>query len=86
MCRLSGNVSNLTFIDFPFSPGNLLEDLDRRFDAEKEALLRRMREGNDRDAQEKERQKELTRLRLEARKAGREANFDSAALMLGMLS
>lgn len=33
---------------------------------------------------ERERQAEITRLRLEARKAGREANFNGAALALGL--
>lgn len=33
---------------------------------------------------ERERQAELARLRMEARKADREANFDGAALVLGL--
>ena len=38
----------------------------------------------DRENGERERQAEITRLRLEARKAGREANFNGAALVLGL--
>lgn len=38
----------------------------------------------DRENGERERQAELTRLRLETRKAGREANFNGAALVLGL--
>ena len=41
-------------------------------------------EEQDRQARERERQAELARLRMEARKAGREANFDGAALVLGL--
>ena len=37
-----------------------------------------------RQTRERERQAELARLRMEARKAGREANFDGAALVLGL--
>lgn len=66
------------------SSGNILRDLDKRFEDERDALLRKLREENDRKNRERERQAELARLRLEARKAGREANFDSAALVLGL--
>ena len=41
-------------------------------------------EEQDRQTRERERQAELARLRMEARKAGREANFDGAALVLGL--
>lgn len=64
--------------------GNLLKDLEERFEDERDALMKRLNEEDDRDSKERERQAELTRLRLEARKAGHEANFDSAALMLGL--
>ena len=43
-----------------------------------------LQEEQDRQARERERQAELARLRLEARKAEREANFDGAALVLGL--
>ena len=66
------------------SSGNILKDLDKRFEDERDALLKKLREGDDRQNHERDRQAELMRLRLEARKVGREANFDSAALVLGL--
>eukprot|EP00111_Clytia_hemisphaerica_P002852 TCONS_00008039-protein len=66
------------------SSGNLLKDLDNRFENERDALLRKLREEQDRQARERERQAELARLRMEARKAERESNFDGAALVLGL--
>ena len=66
------------------STGNILQDLQNRFEQEKDALLRRLQEEQDRLAAEKRRQAELARLRREKRKAEREANFDEAALVLGL--
>lgn len=66
------------------STGNILQDLQNRYDEEKDALLRRLQEEQDRMAAEKRRQAELARLRREKRQAEREANFDEAALVLGL--
>ena len=66
------------------STGNILQDLQNRYDEEKDALLRRLQEEQDRMAAEKRRQAELVRLRREKRQAEREANFDEAALVLGL--
>lgn len=66
------------------SSGNILQDLQNRFEEEKDALLRRLQEEQDRLAGEKRRQAELARLRREKRQAEREANFDEAALVLGL--
>ena len=48
------------------------------------SLLLFCQDEQDRNVRERERQSELTRLRLEARRLGRESNFDSATLMLGL--
>ncbi|PFX16028.1 hypothetical protein AWC38_SpisGene19720 [Stylophora pistillata] len=66
------------------STGNILKDLQNRFDEEKDALLRRLQEEHDRLAAEKRRQAELARLRREKRQAERESRFDEAALVLGL--
>ncbi|EDO46860.1 predicted protein, partial [Nematostella vectensis] len=66
------------------SSGNILKDLQNRFDDEKDALLRRLREEQDRLLAEKRRQAELSRLRREKRLAEREGRFDDAALLLGL--
>ncbi|XP_032219683.2 trichohyalin [Nematostella vectensis] len=66
------------------SSGNILKDLQNRFDDEKDALLRRLREEQDRLLAEKRRQAELARLRREKRLAEREGRFDDAALLLGL--
>jgi len=66
------------------STGNILRDLQLRYEQEKEALLRRLQDGEGKFEDERERQAELMRLRLEKRKAEREGNFESAALVLGL--
>ena len=51
---------------------------------ERDALLASMRDANDRLMSEKERQRELARLRRDQRKARREHKFDAAALAMGL--
>ncbi|XP_038068700.1 trichohyalin-like isoform X2 [Patiria miniata] len=65
-------------------PRNILDDLDNRLDAERDALLAGMRDANDRLRSERERQLELARLRREQRKARHEQKFDAAALAMGL--
>ncbi|XP_071784125.1 uncharacterized protein [Asterias amurensis] len=65
-------------------PKNILDQLDNRLDAERDALLASMRDANDRLMSEKERQRELARLRRDQRKARREHKFDAAALAMGL--
>ncbi|XP_022097553.1 trichohyalin-like isoform X2 [Acanthaster planci] len=66
------------------TPKNILEDLDNRLDAERDALLAGLRDANDCLRSEKERQLELVRLRREQRKARKEEKFDAAALAMGL--
>ncbi|RMX39987.1 hypothetical protein pdam_00022972 [Pocillopora damicornis] len=66
------------------STGNILKDLQNRFDEEKDALLRGLQEEQDRKAAEKRRQAELVRLKREKRQAEQESRFDEAALVLGL--
>ena len=51
---------------------------------ERDELLRRLREGDDKLAKERARQAELARLKREQRKARQEEKFDAAAIVLGM--
>ncbi|XP_047146715.1 trichohyalin isoform X1 [Hydra vulgaris] len=66
------------------STGNVLKDLDKRFDDEKDALLQRLRDQHDMNEKERERHSQLLRLKLEARRAAKENNLDGAALVLGL--
>ncbi|EDV29717.1 uncharacterized protein TRIADDRAFT_52404 [Trichoplax adhaerens] len=63
---------------------NLLDDLEARFNAEKEALLAMLHGAEGQAMSERERQAELLRLRLETRKGQMEDRFDTAAMMLGL--
>ncbi|XP_077983007.1 uncharacterized protein LOC144437842 isoform X2 [Glandiceps talaboti] len=63
-------------------PKNILEELDRRYDEEKEALLASLRGQDERLMNERLRQAELMRLKREQRNARQEDNFDTAAMLL----
>ncbi|XP_070559138.1 trichohyalin-like isoform X2 [Ptychodera flava] len=63
---------------------NPLVDLERRYEDERDALMARLRDTEEAILSEKERQQELARLKRERRKAQREDNFESAALVLGL--
>ncbi|XP_071961658.1 uncharacterized protein [Antedon mediterranea] len=65
-------------------PRNILEELDNRLDDEREALLKRMREGDERLANERMRQVELAKLKRQQRMARREDQFEAAALVMGL--
>ncbi|XP_033123436.1 trichohyalin-like isoform X2 [Anneissia japonica] len=65
-------------------PKNILEELDNRLDDEREALLKRMREGDERWKNEKMRQAELAKLKRQQRMARREDQFEAAALVMGL--
>ena len=66
------------------SSGNILKDLQYRYDNELEAILALLQRQRDRELSERERQELLLRLRLERRRAEREGNFDEAALLMGL--
>lgn len=66
------------------SSKNPLDDLQRRFDQEKDALLARLRGAENQYLSERERQAELARLKRELRKAQKEDDFEAAALVLGL--
>ncbi|OWF34681.1 hypothetical protein KP79_PYT11450 [Mizuhopecten yessoensis] len=63
---------------------NILGDLQHAYEHEKDELLRRLREGEDKLSQEKERQLQLMKLKRDERRARQEDKFDSAALVIGM--
>ncbi|XP_033746567.1 trichohyalin-like isoform X2 [Pecten maximus] len=63
---------------------NILGDLQHAYEHEKDELLRRLREGEDKISQERERQLQLMRLKRDERRARQEDKFDSAALVIGM--
>ncbi|XP_069101140.1 trichohyalin-like isoform X2 [Argopecten irradians] len=63
---------------------NILGDLQHAYEHEKDELLRRLRAGEDKISQEKERQLQLMRLKRDERRARQEDKFDSAALVIGM--
>ncbi|CAC5415800.1 unnamed protein product [Mytilus coruscus] len=62
---------------------NILLDLDKRCEQEKEELMRRLREQKDRVSLERQRQLELMKLKHDEKKARREEKFNSAALVIG---
>ena len=64
--------------------GNLLKDLQYRYDDELEAIMALLQKQRDRELSERERQELLLRLRLERRRAERENNFDQAAMLMGL--
>ncbi|XP_013408861.1 trichohyalin [Lingula anatina] len=64
--------------------GDPLSDLNSRMEEEKRALLARLHGLNDEYLSERERQAELVRLRREAKRAGKEENFQNAALLIGL--
>eukprot|EP00794_Sanderia_malayensis_P006079 gene6079-6782_t len=70
--------------DETHSTGNILKDLQMRYEQEKDALFRQLQEDEGRYLNERERQAELIRLKMEKRKAEREGNFEGAALVLGI--
>ena len=55
-----------------------------RYEEEKEALMRRLQNQNERFMSEKQRQAELARLKREKLKAKQEDTFSTAALVLGL--
>lgn len=61
-----------------------MDDLQRRFDQEKDALLAKLRGAEKVYLSERERQAELARLKRELRKAQKEDDFSAAALVLGL--
>lgn len=61
-----------------------LNDLQKQFDAEKEAILKLMKSNESRDSTERERQLALARLRRDKMKIKREEKYDGAALVLGL--
>ena len=61
-----------------------LSDLQRQFEAEKEAILNLMKSNVSRDSTERERQLALARLRRDKMKIKREEKYDGAALVLGL--
>ncbi|XP_060082221.1 trichohyalin-like [Ylistrum balloti] len=63
---------------------NILGDLQHAYEHEKDELLRRLREGEDKFSKERERQLQLMRLKRDERRARQEDKFDSAALVIGM--
>ena len=63
---------------------NALGDLNNRFEEERDALMARLRNSDERYMSEKERQAELARLKREQRKARMEDDFTAAALVLGL--
>ena len=63
---------------------DLLDDLQARFEAEKEALMRQIRGLDARHLTEHARQAELLRLKMAARQARREENFNNAARLIGL--
>ncbi|KAJ8047726.1 hypothetical protein HOLleu_06793 [Holothuria leucospilota] len=66
------------------SSKNPLDDLQRRFEQEKEALIAKLRGAEEQYLSERERQAELARLKRELRKAQKEDDFAAAALVLGL--
>ncbi|WAR25161.1 hypothetical protein MAR_010865 [Mya arenaria] len=67
-----------------YRDSNIMDDLNNRFQQEKDELLRRLGELGDQTDRDRERQALLARLRRDQRLAEREGNFDSAALILGL--
>ena len=61
-----------------------LNDLQKQFEAEKEAILKLMKSNESRDSTERERQLALARLRRDKMKIKREEKYDGAALVLGL--
>ena len=68
----------------PSEASNPLDDLQKRYDNEREVLLMRLNSTDAEYLSEKERQAELMRLRLELRMARGEQNFMAAALAIGL--
>ncbi|CAH1265139.1 MAB21L2 [Branchiostoma lanceolatum] len=63
---------------------NILADLEKRYEEEKEALLASLKSADAQVDSERKRQAELTRLRLEQRRARQEDNFEAAAIVMGL--
>ncbi|XP_078596993.1 uncharacterized protein LOC144873475 isoform X1 [Branchiostoma floridae x Branchiostoma japonicum] len=63
---------------------NILADLEKRYEEEKEALLASLKTADAQVDSERKRQAELTRLRLEQRRARQEDNFEAAAIVMGL--
>ncbi|XP_048257437.1 uncharacterized protein LOC124116969 isoform X2 [Haliotis rufescens] len=64
---------------------NILQQMEQRIEEEKASLLKQLLQSGDDMEKERERQAALARLRLEQRRVRQEENFDSAALMLGLV-
>ncbi|XP_067683441.1 ciliary rootlet coiled-coil protein 2-like [Haliotis asinina] len=64
---------------------NILQQMEQRIEEEKASLLKQLVQSGDEMEKERERQAALARLRLEQRRVRQEENFDSAALMLGLV-
>jgi len=62
----------------------ILDDLDKRYEEEKEALMRRLQGQDEQFMSERQRQAELARLKREKLKARQEDKFSTAALVLGL--
>ncbi|XP_052249024.1 uncharacterized protein LOC127856876 isoform X2 [Dreissena polymorpha] len=63
---------------------NIMEDLQNRFEQEKDEILRQLQAAGDQHERERERQALLARLHRDQRLAEKEGNFDAAALILGL--
>ena len=61
-----------------------LFNFQSQFEEEKEALLRALRDQDERFGNERKRQLELAKLRREQRRLKQEDNFDTAAILLGL--
>ncbi|XP_064633679.1 golgin subfamily A member 4-like [Lineus longissimus] len=61
-----------------------LVDLEKRYEEERNALMAKLKGFDNHVLGERERQRELMRLKLERRKASQEDNFNAAAMLIGL--